>query len=85
MMIIAMMVYLSIYLSHPHVGACEESNVKILCAYTGDNLGSIDIYPERRSKSLYIQVWNDAVDGRAMMMIMWMMMMMMTLDDNDDV
>lgn len=37
-------------------GACEESTVKILCTYTGEPLANIDLYPERKDKSLYIQV-----------------------------
>lgn len=37
-------------------GACEESTVKILCTYTGEPLANIDLYPERKDRSLYIQV-----------------------------
>jgi WD40 repeat protein len=37
-------------------GACEESTVKFLCSYTGEMLESVDIYPGKRDKSLYIQV-----------------------------
>lgn len=36
-------------------GACEERNVKFLCSYTGEYLSSVDMYPSRRDKSLYIQ------------------------------
>ncbi len=36
-------------------GACEESNVKFLCSYTGELLETVDIYPNKRDQSLYIQ------------------------------
>lgn len=42
--------------SHVIAGSCEESSVKMLCAYTGENIANIEIYPQRRDKSLYIQV-----------------------------
>jgi WD40 repeat protein len=37
-------------------GACEESNVKVMCAYTGEPHASIELYPGKKDKSLYIQV-----------------------------
>ena len=37
-------------------GACEEKTAKFLCTYTGDYLASIELYPERRDRSIYIQV-----------------------------
>ena len=43
---------------HAITGACEESTVKLLCTYTGDTLASVDMYPGKRDKSLYIQVSN---------------------------
>jgi hypothetical protein len=36
-------------------GACEESTVKFLCSYTGEMLETVDVYPRKRDKSLYIQ------------------------------
>jgi WD40 repeat protein len=37
-------------------GSCEESTVKFLSSYTGELLDAVDIYPNKRDPSLYIQV-----------------------------
>lgn len=37
-------------------GACEEKNVKILSPYSGEYLASVDMFPGKKDKSLYIQV-----------------------------
>lgn len=41
--------------SYVVTGACEEQNVRILCAASGEVLNSTDIYPARKHSSLYIQ------------------------------
>ena len=41
---------------HTLTGACEESTVKLMCTYTGEHVTSIDLYPGKKDKSIYIQV-----------------------------
>lgn len=47
--------YYSASASYIFTGACEEKCVNVLCASTGQRLGSVDIYPHRHHSSLYIQ------------------------------
>jgi len=46
---------------HTLTGACEESSVKVMCAYTGETLSQIELYPGKKDKSLYIQVQIDSL------------------------
>jgi WD40 repeat protein len=41
---------------HTLTGACEESTVKIMDTYTGEQVSTVELYPGKKDKSIYIQV-----------------------------
>lgn len=47
--------YYSSSCTYIFTGACEEPNVSILCATTGNLINRIECYPNRKHKSLYVQ------------------------------
>ncbi len=47
--------YYSSSCAYIFTGACEEPNVSILCATTGNLINRIECYPNRKHKALYVQ------------------------------
>jgi hypothetical protein len=47
--------YYSSSCAYIFTGACEEPNISVLCATTGNLINRIECYPERKHEALYVQ------------------------------